>query len=194
MNHHDGTHASDITAPLLPAQLPSPCHPKASGAAMGKRRLADVWDGTQFNVRTDTPGKAPKATCKLCTRWVQTANGSRMKDHLRKVHPHVLPETPSLPTLHLEITKPGRKTGTSVILGDSQSSPASPLSSATSVASLDDVWPKKLSNREKSRSQALLVYACVCNGWSHNSLQSGPFDSFVRSLRPDFDIPKCGAS
>ena len=147
---------------------------------MGKRRLADVWDGTHFNVRTDTPGKAPKATCKLCTRWVQTANGSRMLDHLRKVRPHVLPETPSVPALHLEVTKPGPKSGTCLILGDSQSSQASPRSPA-SVASLEELWPKKLSDRKRSRSQALLVYACVCNGWSHNSLQSGPFDS-VQSM------------
>ena len=74
---------------------------------MGKRKIAAVWDGEHFEILNHAVGKPAKARCKLCTRWVQLANGHRMLEHLRKVHPHVLPQDLKHAGLKVELAAPG---------------------------------------------------------------------------------------
>ena len=160
---------------------------------MGKRKIEEVWDGTNFELIPGDAGKRVKARCKLCTRWIQLANGHRMLGHLRKVHSEVLRTQHLPPSLSVELCGPGvSKCDSGFSL--TPSSPTAPPDSqpATHPGSLASIWGPKMSSAEVSRSQVLLVYACLCNSWAYHSLQTGPFKAFLRSLRADFVVPKKG--
>jgi hypothetical protein len=92
-----------------------------------------------------------------------------MLQHLRKVHPHVLPQDLKHAGLKVELAAPGvLKIDSGFSLGPS-SECASQTSTSPAVPPLEAMWAPKMGAAEVSRSQVLLVYACLCNGWKNHA-------------------------
>ena len=48
---------------------------------------------------------------------------------------------------------------------------------------ITDHLDRTLNKDEHERAQRMLAFACIHNGWSHNSIQQEPFNDFCKALR-----------
>jgi hypothetical protein len=55
--------------------------------------------------------------------------------------------------------------------------------------SLQQLFPSKMSASDKEWAAKRLLFAAIMSAWSHNSLGSEAFASFLAVLRPDFVVP-----
>ena len=124
---------------------------------MSKKPASPIW--AHF-LRTSTG----KVKCTSCS-WESVPNATRMQAHWLT---HCKSDD--------DVVESSQSTS-------SQQSEATVETAAKKQRTLGEHLDRALTKGQHERAQKLLAFACITNGWSHNSLQQAPFKAFCKAIR-----------